>query len=524
MSGGERLVRLVERLGASDPRAVRAAGDELLAVGAAAVPPLAAALRDAGAGARKSAAFLLGKLAPTREGVAVLERALGDEEPKVRKNAAIALGRCGAESAVAALAARLAAEEVAWVRPSLVLALGSLGGEAAARCLGELEPRSQTEREARRKALDRLREDVPSVAWQPGASLTEVCFAVPVGFEDVALEEAVERGLPAPAVAEPGLLRCAGQVSPGGLASRLRCAHDCRLLLAEGPALARFAAAASTTAVAELLASSASLGSWRERLDAGGAELRYRLAVDGPRLSRSAFRQLLERVRGALEGLGLRDSPSRYAAELRLEAAPGRTRAWLIPTFELDERFAYRRADVGAAIDPVLAACLARTVRRGPRGLVLDPTCGSATLLVERALLDPGLELRGVDVSPTAVRAARANVEAAGLSERVRVERADAADPRCWPAASEVLANLPFGVRSRRQDRDLPGLYRRLAENLAGSLAPAGRAVLYTGNGKALEEALRPVETRLRVARRRRSRSGGLDVGAWVLEPHPGKG
>src|SRR5436305_3815041 len=201
---------------------------------------------------------------------------------------------------------------------------------------------------------------------------------------------------------------------------------------------------------------------------------------------------------------------------LRIEADADATRIWLVPTFEADTRFAYRVSDVGASINPVVGACLARLVRRGERSVVVDPTCGSGTLLIERGLLDAGTMLSGIDISPTATRAATGNVIAAGLAARIAVRQGDGGDAAAWPdRCDEVLANLPFGMRT--EDRNLDGLYRRIVGNIARTLNPGGRALLYTTNAKTLIALLRRT-VKLKVIGERRVESGGVQVGLWIVE------
>ena len=81
----------------------------------------------------------------------------------------------------------------------------------------------------------------------------------------------------------------------------------------------------------------------------------------------------------------------------------------------------------------------------------------------------------------------------------------------------EVVANLPFGRRSKRQDQDLERLYHRLAAHLAKSLRPGGRALLYTSSQELLEEALGRHVGDLRLADKRTVEAGGIRVGAWIL-------
>src|SRR3954453_18350272 len=155
-------------------------------------------------------------------------------------------------------------------------------------------------------------------------------------------------------------------------------------------------------------------------------------------------------------------------------------------------------------------------MRRGERSVVMDPPCGSGTLLIERAMLDPGTMLSGIDISPTAIRAATGNVIAAGLPARIAVRGGEGGDATAWSEhCDEVVANLPFGMRT--EDRNLDGLYRRIVGNIARTLNPGGRALLYTTNAKTLIALLRRT-VKLKVIGERRVESGGVQVGLWIVE------
>ncbi len=372
----------------------------------------------------------------------------------------------------------------------MILALGRIGGNEARAALAEIEPRSDSETEALRKARDRVSGPATGFAWR---EVTNVFASVPVGLEDVAIAEAGEATF-----VRKGMIALAAR--PAGL----RCIYDVRMLIAEGAA-GTFAETVKTAKVR-----------WREWISSASDSLPYRFSLENVRITKQEFNDLLRLARETFAPQGLVDSPSSYAAMLRVEADDDATRIWLVPTFEPDVRFAYRVADVGASINPVVGACLARLVRRGDRGVVVDPTCGSGTLLIERALLDGGTVLAGIDISPTAIRAATGNVIAAGLAARIAVRAGDGGDPAAWPdRCEEVLANLPFGMRT--EDRNLDGLYRRIVGNIARTLAPGGRALLYTAHSKTLIALLRRT-TKLKVTAERRVESGGLQVGVWLLE------
>jgi len=579
----DRLDILIARLGDEDEQSVRSAGDQLLDIGEPAVARLITVLEHGEPEVRKAASFLLGRLAGreisggrrqreqrARE-LAALRHALADDEPKVRKNAAVALGKVSAgkvsagkvsadegsegedaTATVSALADALEAETITWVRPSLILALGAVGGGAARQALGRVRPDSEREAEALRKAQDRVRPEAPEVTWRSGvATPVPIWASVPVGLEDVAREEAeeallrvgpVDEGGGGAGAAPAGRIRLTAGAPTAKVLSRLRCVEDLRLLLAEAPPLHDVAHGELPGRVAALLTASPVLSAWRRFLESEEDTLHYRFALDDLRLPKGVFFEVLGAVRDGLAPLGLADSPSNYSAQLTVEAGRDATRVWLIPTFLPDERFAYRREDVGASVHPVVAAGLVRLLRGpvdhpadgadagggGHHRTVFDPTCGSATLLIERAKLAPGrlggsggegatLHLRGIDVSPTAVRAAQVNLRAAELAGRINVDRADATDPRSWSPVDEVIANLPFGRRSKRQDVDLERLYHRLAGHLAEALRPGGRALLYTSNRDLMDQALARHAGDLRLSDRRNVEAGGIRVGAWLL-------
>jgi predicted RNA methylase len=509
---------LVHQLDSPDPRQRRAAGDALLAIGADAVPALTTTLTSGAAEARKAAAFVLGALrSPDPEALAALEDAARDDgEPKVRKNAAVALGRIGAAASAEALAQALRQEAIDWVRPSLVLALGAVGGEAALATLRAYTPADEAEAEALHKALDRLAPRPRDAAWMPeGAARLRLLLETPIGLESVARDEARSHGIRLGDEVVPGLLRCPPGTEPDQLLPALRCAYGPLIEVAGGPPLPTNAVALAGS-LAQLIAGSDALAQIRSWLRTGDGTIRYRFSLRfGVR--REELRELLRAVRAACEPLGLADSPSNYDIELLADTDEHGSRLLVRPSFMPDERFAYRLRDVGASIDPVVGACLARLARAFPRAQTFDPTCGSGTLLIERALLDPGVELAGLDISPTANDAAEANIAAAGLGQRIALDIGDAADLRNWPHCDEVLANLPFGLRTRGRD-ELPYLYDAIAANLADSLRPGGRAVLYTSSLGLLDRSLDAVRDRLRVRRHLRVRSGGIVVGVWIVE------
>lgn len=187
----------------------------------------------------------------------------------------------------------------------------------------------------------------------------------------------------------------------------------------------------------------------------------------------------------------------------------------------------YRDTGTAAPLKENLAAAL--LLRAGWQELaaegaaLLDPMCGSGTLLIEGALIaadiapglqrerfgfhgwlqhdetvwqrllnearirrDAGLQrlgtLRGYDRNPNAIRASIHHLTRAGLMGLVHFERRELADCRPGRVEDEGLAivNPPYGERLGAED-ELPALYARLGTILKDRFL-GWRAAVFTGN------------------------------------------
>ena len=158
---------------------------------------------------------------------------------------------------------------------------------------------------------------------------------------------------------------------------------------------------------------------------------------------------------------------------------------------------AERVAEREASLPPSVAAAMAFLGKPGADDVVLDPVCGSGTLLAEAAAYAPAAALIGRDIDGGAVAAAHDNLHAHGadLAEGDAREL-DLEEPR----VSLVLANLPFGKQFGDVD-DNPDLYRALLTQMLRVAAPHGwRAVLLAADPDLVAEAA--AELPLRIVKR----------------------
>ncbi len=165
-------------------------------------------------------------------------------------------------------------------------------------------------------------------------------------------------------------------------------------------------------------------------------------------------------------------------------------------------RRGYRAAAAKAPLKETLgAAIVALSGWPTDTGTLIDPMCGTGTLLIEAALMfgdsapglsrsyfgflgwlghnenlwarlveealereERGLEKRwplmlGYDCDPVAVSAARKNLEKAGLSEHIQIKQAELATLRSPDKQGMLLSNLPYGERLSETE-EVSRLYR----------------------------------------------------------------
>lgn len=429
-----------------------------------------------------------------------------------RRNAAIRLGRTQDRAATPALTAALESERDDDVRASLVLALGAIRGGGTEVLLRSIQPKGAREAEALSVAIDRVTTPLVKVEWAPHLTLPNLMMEVPEKLENPIKRIFLKDGWPAFETERDGLMRCPSPIALDALSPLPRWVYRMRLLMAETGMSDNVDASLN-----QLLAQVVAECRWRSWLVAPqGVAIPYRFSVEGRNVSKESLKSALQKLRESLEPLGLVDRPTGYSIELVLSFLDSGARLYLVPNFTSDDRFRYRLKDVGASINPVVAAALVRLIPMRTIGTIIDPTCGSGTLLVERAFVDDDCHLVGIDISSTACKAARENIDAAKLSHRTSILCGDALDSRNWRPCGLVLANLPFGNRIRHDAVQLRELYRGILERSAEHLSAEGRVLFYTANRGLLEQSIEAATT-FKTLARYRVQSGGLHVHIAVL-------
>ncbi|MBS5879118.1 MAG: methyltransferase [Clostridium sp.] len=439
-----------------------------------------------------------------------LYAALRSDAPKLRKNAARLAGALADARDVPALVSALAAEGQRFVRPSLLLALGACGGEEAKAALdaytvappvdaGE-ERHAREEAEAlasARKSFLHLSKHVFS--GLPKAYALEL--RTPDKLEGSLAYELAQHGI-APAATEPGAVSVTAQ----DLAPLLACRSFFELL---------FPVARKASAVPELIAryAGAFLRELLPAAHAGEPPFGYRIEVRGEDADRAA---LAKAVAAKLDGGLLVNAPGNYEAELRIELRRNGSADVFVKLYTIpDDRFAYRVRALPASIHPATAAAVLRYarayLREGAR--VLDPCCGSGTLLIERGKLTETGSLTGVDIAHKAIDIARENAAAAHSSAKFICN--DCLRFEAKRKYDEVIANMPFGNRVGTHKNN-ERLYAAMLDKLPEWLMPGGVALLYTMEFTLLKKLVRE-RPGLTLITETRTEAGGLLPGVFLL-------
>lgn len=147
-----------------------------------------------------------------------------------------------------------------------------------------------------------------------------------------------------------------------------------------------------------------------------------------------------------------------------------------------DERVSERRG----SLPPPIAAAMVFAC--GPKGddIVLDPCCGSGTLLSEFHAFASDAQLTGMDIDPEAIAVAKSNLGQTARLISGDSRKADLGDQK----VTAVLANLPFG-RQFGDKKTNASLYAAILQRALELRSETGwRAVLLTSDVESLRKAL----------------------------------
>jgi tRNA (guanine6-N2)-methyltransferase len=157
-----------------------------------------------------------------------------------------------------------------------------------------------------------------------------------------------------------------------------------------------------------------------------------------------------------------------------------------------DERMRHREYKIEhlpASLRPSAAAALVWLTQPADDDVFLDPMCGAATTLIERAHMGRYKLLLGGDLREEALEVARGNI--GPRYKPIELRQWDARNlPLDAGSVSAAAVNLPFGKQLSTPEENR-ALYPAFLRESARVLHPGARLVALTGDRRTFEESLR---------------------------------
>jgi hypothetical protein len=231
---------------------------------------------------------------------------------------------------------------------------------------------------------------------------------------------------------------------------------------------------------------------------------------------RSEFVKNLSREIDELSGGNLKNCPSSYEIEIRIVEKDDICDVFLKLYTLKDNRFDYREKDVPAALNPVTAAIVMKAITRWlrPSSKVIDPFCGSGTMLIERAKLKPFKSLTGIDIFSSAITAATTNCNLANVEADLIVR--DILEFSSIEPFDEMISNMPFESKSGASGFSTK-LYSEFVNKIPSLIKPGGMVFLYTVEKNLLKQSLAD-NKHLKLIDTIKIESGGLIPYVFVIQ------
>lgn len=452
------------------------------------------------------------KLSEDGDFLSAVSRNLTGENAKLRRNSARLAGALKRGSFVPELISALENETQRFVRPSFILALGSIGGEEAKAYLANYKvapPADETEEKHFREETEALKTALRSFAPKEEHAFTGFTepYAVELRAPDLLTqqlkEELSELGFE-PYDDRHDSIKVKTADYPALFGAR--CFLEALFPVGTADCVPSAVAKKAAPFMFKLMRSSHS----------GNPPFRFRVELKAEIRDPERRQTLVREIADMCESDGLVNAPSDYEAELRIEGNEKGVRLFVKLYTVKDTRFSYRRESIPASINPAVAASVLRFAQEhfkvGAR--VIDPCCGSGTMLIERAMLSPCQSLTGVDIAHRAIDAARTNTSLAGVNAKYIVN--DILRFECHRPYDELIANLPFGNRVGTHS-SCEKLYRGLIEKLPELLKKGGVAVLYTMEFTLLKKIIKE-NPRVTLIKQQRTEAGGLTPMIFIVE------
>ena len=181
------------------------------------------------------------------------------------------------------------------------------------------------------------------------------------------------------------------------------------------------------------------------------------------------------------------------------------------------EKRSYRVFLHPTAADPILAYGMFRVAKVKEKEIVVDPMCGSGTILIESALEFPKAKYFGIDISEKFLKGAKQNAKAAGVDHLIKFIHGDCRNlENYFEKIDKIITNPPYGVKMGNE-RSVKGLYYKFLESAGKVMKENGRIVLTVLRGNMFRMAIFRTKF-FKIVEERIVKYGGLFTHLFVLE------
>lgn len=231
---------------------------------------------------------------------------------------------------------------------------------------------------------------------------------------------------------------------------------------------------------------------------------------------RTEFVKNLSRQLDEISSGNLKNSTSSYEVEIRIIEKKNLCSVFIKFYSYSDNRFDYREKDLPASLNPVTAAIVIKSIEKWlkPNARVIDPFCGTATMLIERAKVKKFSSLTGVDIFKSAITAATINSNLANL--KMELIAKDILEYSPLDIFDEMITNMPFESRAYVHNYNID-LYSGFVNKISQIVKPGGMVFLYTVEKNLLKDNL-IVNKQLELIDEIKFESGNLTPHMFVLK------
>jgi len=213
---------------------------------------------------------------------------------------------------------------------------------------------------------------------------------------------------------------------------------------------------------------------------------------------------------------GLKNSPSSYEVEIRIVERNNLCSVFVKLYSFIDSRFDYRKNEIATSINPVTAAIVMKSIEKWlkPNAHIIDPFCGTGTMLIERSKLNEVESLTGVDIYRTAISAATINSKLAKVD--IELIDQDILEYSTNNLFDELITNMPFDNKSTTHNK-YADLYAAFVNKIPNLVLQGGMAFVYTIEKQLFREVLMDNEE-LELLQEIKIESGRLTPHVFVLK------